>query len=280
VTCLVVTDSAAALPAPIAADAGIVAVPMWLTIGGTPVRDGELSLADVLSRADEGVTTAGPSPGEFVQAIERAMATAGADSVLVVTVAGTMSGTVDAARLAAKEVDADVRVLDSGTAAGAEGLVALAAAAAAREGRDLDAVEATGRAVASRVRLIATTNNLDRLAKSGRVPEVAAWAGRALKVNPLFEFRDGRARPLIPARSRAGALDRILAAWRAGGHRTQKRTHVVALHALAAEPAHELLGKVQAEAEPATAFVGPFSSVMLVHTGPELVGLAWWWQDP
>src|SRR5439155_20266260 len=76
VTCLVVTDSAAALPAPIAADAGIVAVPMWLTIGGTPVRDGELSLADVLNRADEGVTTAGPSLGEFVQASEQAIATA------------------------------------------------------------------------------------------------------------------------------------------------------------------------------------------------------------
>jgi fatty acid-binding protein DegV len=56
------------------------------------------------------------------------------------------------------------------------------------------------------------------------------------------------------------------------------RLHVAALHADAPEPAERLLEQVRAEVEPDTAFVGSFSPVMVVHTGPGLVGLAWWWE--
>ena len=37
---------------------------------------------------------------------------------------------------------------------------------------------------------------------------------------------------------------------------------------------------VRAEVEPATAPIGSTSPVMLVYGGPDLVGLAWWWEPP
>ena len=52
---------------------------------------------------------------------------------------------------------------------------------------------------------------------------------------------------------------------------------MAALHAGAPAPAERLLEQVRAEVDPATAFLGSFSPVMVVHTGPGLVGLAWWW---
>jgi hypothetical protein len=39
-----------------------------------------------------------------------------------------------------------------------------------------------------------------------------------------------------------------------------------------------LLARVCEQVEPATSFVGPFGTVMVVHTGPGLVGLAWRWE--
>jgi hypothetical protein len=39
-----------------------------------------------------------------------------------------------------------------------------------------------------------------------------------------------------------------------------------------------LLDHVREEIEPATGFVGPFGTVMVVHTGPGLIGLAWRWE--
>jgi fatty acid kinase fatty acid binding subunit len=145
-------------------------------------------------------------------------------------------------------------------------------------GAALDDIEAAARRAIARVRLVATVPTLDRLVHSGRVPGIAGWAGGRLGVNPLFRFADGQVRSLRPAFSRAAALERVLATWRRSGDPSARaELHVSAVHAGAAEEAAGLLAAVRAECEPATAFVGDFSSVMVAHTGAGLVGLAWWW---
>jgi DegV family protein with EDD domain len=262
-----------------AAAADVTIVPMWLTIGETSMHDGDLSLEEVLARIDEGITTSAPTPGEFEVALEEAGTDEGA---LILTIAGTMSSTAQSAHLAAQSMDVDrVHVLDTGTAAGAEGLVVLAAAEAAAHGLSLPEVEDVARRVATRVHLVATIADLDRLAKSGRVPEAAAWAGRWLGLQPMFEFRDGGAHALRPARSRSKALERIFDSWsRSAPARSAAESqgaHVAALHALSPDTAEDLLDRVHEATTPVTSFVGSFSPVMVAHTGPGLVGLAWWW---
>src|SRR5205807_6374543 len=116
-------------------------------------------------------------PGEFVEAIDAASRASGGSGVLVATVASTMSATYRAASIAAAESDAtSVRLVATGTAAGGEGLVVLAAAQAAKSGASLDDVVATAEAVAGRVHLVAAVDGLDHLVKSGRVPGIAGWA--------------------------------------------------------------------------------------------------------
>jgi fatty acid kinase fatty acid binding subunit len=277
----ILTDSAASLPKEITTAAAISVVPMWLTIGETSMHDGDLSLEEVMTRIDEGITTSAPTPGEFEVALEEAGV---ADGALVLTIAGTMSSTAQSAHVAAQSLDPErVHVLDTGTAAGAEGLVVLAAADAAAQGRPLAEVEAVARRVASRVHLVASIADLGRLAKSGRVPDAAAWAGRWLGLQPLFEFRDGGAHALRPARSRTKALDRIYESWlrTAPGRSPDAATasHVAALHALSPDAAEGLLDRVQNTTSVTTSFIGSFSPVMVAHTGPGLVGLAWWFDD-
>lgn len=272
-TVAIVTDSAAALPTDLVERYGIAVVPMWLTIRGMPEPEGERSLQELVVERD--VTTSAPTPGEFETAIKETRA----DGVLVLTIASSMSATHQAALVAAKAVGGPVRVLDTQTAGGAEALVVLAAAKAAQEGASLDAVEAQAHAVMDRVRLIATLPTLDHLVRSGRVPGIAGWAGRRLGINPLFEFRSGKVRRLRPALSQEAALDRIVALV-ARGRSEGARLHVAALHALAVDVAEVLLERASALVSPATAFVGEFGPVMVVHTGPGLAGLAWWWEEP
>src|SRR5205823_5296217 len=138
--------------------------------------------------------------------------------------------------------------------------------------------ERAARAVIEQVRLVATVDSLDYLVAGGRVPEIAGWAGRFLNVHPMFEFRRGGVRPLRPALSRDAALDRILGTWRRSVQ-PGAALHVAVLHADDPERADYLLARVHAEVEPASAFVARFSTVMIAHTGPELVGLAWWWEQ-
>jgi fatty acid-binding protein DegV len=308
----VVTDSAAALPADLVAGLGIRVVPLWLVIGDERHRDGDIALDELVGRFSEPIATSAPSPGEYATVIAEARRDG---PVLVLTVSARMSSSFDAAVLAAKLVADDeaavagrevaatpapvagseedtvaeglapdeergVTVLDSGTAAGAQALVVLAAASAAADGGDLPAVVAAAERVAARVRLAATVADLERLARSGRVPEAARWLGDRLGVRPLFEFRDGRARPLRPAFSAAVARERIVARCVAdapGRETTAGRLHVIVLHALDPEAAADLSARVE-RLSPVSCLVGPFSPVMVAHTGRGLAGLAWWWE--
>jgi len=114
--------------------------------------------------------------------------------------------------------------------------------------------------------------------RSGRVPNIAGWAGKRLGLAPMFEFRDGGAHPLRPARGVDAAIERIVMRW----HRSQvdgAALHVAALHAEAPEIAQRLLDEVEAKVQPRAAFCASFGTVMVVHTGPGLVGLAWWWES-
>jgi DegV family protein with EDD domain len=278
-TVAVVTDSAASLPPDRADDLGITVVPLRLRVGEQELPDGSRPLGELLATAAADVSTSGPTPADFAAGIERA-AGPGVDGVLVLTIAATMSSTYRSAVLAATELappSLPVRVVDTATAAGAEGLVAIRAATAARAGADLDAAERAARAALDAVRLVATVDSLDRLIASGRVSGLAGRAGRWVNVNPLFEFRAGAVHSIRPAFTRDAALDRIVAHW----HRTivpGAALHVAALHALDSDAAEHLLKRVTDEVTPTTAFVAAFSSVMVVHTGGGLVGLAWWWE--
>jgi DegV family protein with EDD domain len=275
----IITDSAAALPPDLAARHGVTVVPMWLSVQGVPEPEGRRSLEELV--AEDNVQTSAPTPGEFEHVIKDT--SRASDGVLVLTIAGSMSATYQSAVVAAQAVGGEVRVVDTATAGGAEALVVLAAAEAAAAGASLAEVQARARAVIDRVRLIATISSLDHLVRSGRVPGVAGWAGRRLGINPLFEFRGGAVHRLRPALSREAALDRIVQLVQRDAPPDREgrpnRLHVAALHALARDVADDLLERVTAAQDVTTAFVGEFGPVMVVHTGPGLAGLAWWWEQ-
>jgi DegV family protein with EDD domain len=275
-TVAIVTDSAAALPEDLAIRCGVTVVPMWLTIGGQSELEGKRPLAELLEHPD--VLTAAPAPGEYEAAVKEVLRTA--DAAVVLTLAEAMSASNEAARVGTASFDDNVAVVDTGSAAGGQALVVLAAAAAAAEpGATLASVVQRATWVAGRVRLVATLPSLDHLVRGGRVPGIAGWAGKRLGIHPLFEFRGGAVRRMRPALSSDAAADRIVAQVQkdepSGG-----RLHVAALHALALSSATDLLGRLTASVSPAESFVGEFGPVMVVHTGPGLSGLAWWWDDP
>src|SRR5689334_24972294 len=116
----VVTDSTAYLPAGVADKHDIGVVPLHVVLGLRTGAEGtEVSPADVAAALTERrvqVSTSRPTPVEFVDAY-RAV---GAPVIVSVHLSGALSGTVDAARLAATELAGEgieVRVVDSATIA-------------------------------------------------------------------------------------------------------------------------------------------------------------------
>ena len=241
----IITDSTACIPPDVAREYGIDVIPLNLIFEGRTYIDGmdddTAEFYRLLRSSRSLPTTAAPSPGEYLRAIHARANRAKA--VLCVTVSAQFSAMYDsavaAARLAREEFpNLDVRVLDSRNAAMAQGFVVLEAARAAREGADIDTCIARAEALMPRVALLVVLDTLVYLARGGR------------------------------------ALDRLaeLLAERAAG---AGPLHVCVHHANAPADATFLAERAKA-LRPAELYVSEFTQVMGVHTGPGLVGYAFY----
>ena len=131
----VMTDSTAYLPADLLAGTSVQVVPVQVVIGGRAHDESEPEasperVADAL-RAWQPVTTSRPSPERFRRAFVEAQE-GGATAIACATLSSSMSGTYESAVMAAKEIDLDVRVIDSRTVAMGLGFAVLAGARAAK----------------------------------------------------------------------------------------------------------------------------------------------------
>ncbi len=115
---VVVTDSSARLPADLLGQWGIRVVPLHILLDGTDLRDGVDEVpADIHQRA---ATTAAATPAELADAYQQALADSGGDGVVAVHISSALSGTCRAAERTAADLDPNLRVVDSKSAAMAD----------------------------------------------------------------------------------------------------------------------------------------------------------------
>jgi len=274
----IITDTDSSLPAELAARWGVTMVPISIRFGDDVFRDGlDISSTEVFARVDrEGrlPQTAAPSPGEFQAAFERALDD-GAESILCLNISTAVSGTCDAARLAAQELPGrDITVLDTRQLSLSQGFMVLAAAEAAARGAGKDEALAAALAVGERTRLYGALSTLKYLALGGRVSQFAAMAGNVLNIRPILTVRDGKLDLLEKSHTRKRAWARLieLAAEQLAGRCPERLAvlHVAALDDAEAF-AQELRASLRCPEETLTCELLPGLSV---HTGAGMVGVA------
>ena len=114
-----------------------------------------------------------------------------------------MSGTVESARLAAKESPVPTEVVDSGSLGMGLGFAVVSAAIAAAEGRPADEVARAARDRADASSAVFYVDTLEYLRRGGRIGAAAAMLGSALAVKPLLHLVDGHIEPLEKVRTSA-----------------------------------------------------------------------------
>lgn len=170
-TVALVTDSNAQLPAELVTRLGVEVVPITVTLDGVDHLEGvDLEVADAYrALADPAVqvATAAPSPGRLIDAYER-LAEAGTEAILSVHVGSELSATVNNARLAARAVDCEVRVVDTGVASFGVGCCVWEAADALAAGAHLADAAEVARATADAVGSIFIVQAVDLARRGGR----------------------------------------------------------------------------------------------------------------
>jgi len=211
----VVTDSASALPAgwvkSCTGDGRLTVIPMPVLVGEEIYGEGEDDITETLALAlasGKSVKTSRPSPGQFEQAF-LAAERRGYEGVVSIHISGGLSGTADAARLAASRVNIPVEVLDSGTVGMALGMGVQTAVAAAAAGSDTTAVAAAASAEVARTKVYFYLPSLEQLRRGGRIGAAASLLGTMFAIKPILAVDDGKIVPLEKVRSAAKAVARL-----------------------------------------------------------------------
>lgn len=209
---VVVTDSTASLPAEVAAERGIIVVPLQVVIGAHAYDEGSPEatperVAEAL-RDFRPVSTSRPAPAVMLEAYERAAA-AGAKQIVSVHLSGDMSGTFESAQLAARDSPVRVVCVDSREVGVATGYAALAAAEVVGRDGSVEAAAAAARARADACSSLFYVDTLEYLRRGGRIGAAAALFGGALAVKPLLTIEDGVVASLEKVRTSGRALARL-----------------------------------------------------------------------
>lgn len=276
----VVTDSSANIPTELVQQLNIHVVPIPLMYGTRTYLDGvDITAEQVYRRLrleKQIPTTSTPSVGDFL----RVYATASEDASGIVSIhmSTKLSSTYNTATVASQLLDrVPVRVVNCGTAAMGQGFVVLEAARAAAAGATLDEVVSRANEIAPKVQLLFTLDTLEYLHRSGRVSGVAALMGSVLQIKPVVYLVDGHVEVLVKTRTRRKALQAIL-----DQMSEQVRDcplHVSISHADAPAEAEELRRRVEEQFHCAELYVTEFTPVMGAHTGPGVLGVAFYAEE-
>jgi DegV family protein with EDD domain len=268
----VVTDSAAGLPVEWAIEAErepwFESVPLSIMANDEIFSDGpEASAAlGIALAAGRPVRTSRPAPGVFERTYQELEAR-GFASVASIHLSGALSGTADAARLAAERVGIPVHVLDTRTAGLAQGFAVQAAAVAAAGGEQAEGVLAAARASLDDAQVRFFLPSLEQLRRGGRIGAAASWVGTMLSIKPLLAIHDGQIVPIERIRTTARALPRLLdLSLEDARGRTEPRlaVHFFGNRAEADELAWRLEDALGGEVE---IVVSPLPGALAAHTG-------------
>ena len=273
-----VTDTTAYLPDEVVQEHGIHRVSLYVTLDGETQPEAELSDYDTfyerLSRSPGGATTSQPSVGDFIAAYEPLLADGG--EVVSVHLSAAISGTCDSARQARRQMIDEgrggerVHVLDSRSACGGQGLVAIAAARAVAAGAGPDEAIARANETREALKMWFAIDTLEYLHKGGRIGAAQAWIGSTLKIKPILTLEE-EITPLERVRTRRRALERMV-----DFARERKEAGAdgwVVQHIHDHEGARSLVehGREVFGSEPL--FVSEIGPVIGAHVGPGLLGI-------
>lgn len=271
----VVTDSTAYLPPEVAR--GITVVPLTVVLGGVAGSEGEeitpARVAAALTERRVTVSTSRPSPEQFAK-IYRELLASGADGIASVHLSARLSGTCDAARAAAAEVDPErIVVVDARATGMGLGFCARTAADVAATGATLPEVAAAATAAAAATSTFFYVDTLEYLRRGGRISTASALLGTALSVKPILHVADGVIAARDKVRTTSRALVRLvdLAVEAAGDGPVDVAVHHLVAPERARGVGEALLARLGGRVR--HCWTSEVGAVVAAHVGPGLVGV-------
>jgi len=272
----IVTDSMAHIPDVLCQEYNINVIPLPYVWEGETYFDFDIGPREFYTKLRNSKTipsTSGPPPKLFKEQFE----SLGADGnpILVITVAKFFSSTYKAANLA-KEMatDLDVTIISSDSNSMGLGFQVLAAARAAREGKDMNEVLNILDHVKQTSGVIFAAPHIKYLLRGGRINHIQYYFASVLNLIPIMEIKNGPIKPVERVRRSKNVNPRLLDLV-ANRLEDEKPLRMAVVHVDAEAKAWELAKAVRERFSPDELITTELTPVLGIHAGTDAVGLAY-----
>ncbi len=213
----ILTDSTCDLSSEIINKYNIEVIPLSVQINEKSYKDGvDLSSKEFFQKISdkeklqELPTTSQPSVGSFVNKYKELFKKY--DYVISIHLASALSGTYEAANLAARQFfdnpQDNIKIIDSKSASLGLGFQVLLAAKLLKNGKNVQQIEKTLSKARNNLNVYFTVYDLEFLQKGGRIGKARAFIGSVLNFNPLLKL-DSNSGEIEPAEKIRGTAKTI-----------------------------------------------------------------------
>jgi DegV family protein with EDD domain len=217
----IVTDSTADLPLSYYEDNNVSMVPLTVRFGSETFRDWIDMPPDVfykrLRERKELPKTSQPPVQEFIDAYSKYSSY---DHIVSIHISSKLSGTGQAASIAAQSSPVPVTIIDSKVTTGGLGHLVKELVAARNSEKSLDEMIATVNHIIDTATIAFYVDTIEYIEKGGRIGKASAIAGSLLDIKPILTLEDGMVAPIKKARGRKKAIRELAAyiAEKSGGN--------------------------------------------------------------
>ena len=276
---LVMTDTVACIPKELAEEYKITVVPAAnIMVDGNSYIEGETISAEeayqlIVKDPDKFVTSA-ITPDYLLKVYKELSAKS--KEILFITIASALSAVNKTASIAADLLqehspDTTIRILDSRACASTQGLVVLAAARAAAQGKNLDEVANIAEQVRGKTGGLMMLDTLRYVYRTGRMSKAEAEQVSMLNIRPINKVTDEGTIELVDGRTRrrADGLKYLLKL--VGKEAETNSLHFMVTHAAALAMAESFSEQLKQRYNCLSMVISDYSPVMGYGAGPRAI---------
>ena len=272
---MVMTDSVAGIPRNLAEEYHITVVPAAnIIFDGHNYIDGvTLSATEayqLIKKDPDKFTTSALNPGYFLEEYQK-LSQKSAD-ILHITLSSALSANYKTAGLAGemlqkKSPKTNLRLFDAKTVAGAQGLIVLAAARAAAQGKSLEEVVAIAEKAREKTRGLMMLDTLRYVYRTGRMSKFASRVAALLNIKPINRMtEEGTLEFVGKVRNREAGYQKLIDLIKAEAE--SNSLHFMLMHAAAPEMAERLSQLLRQNFDCQRILISEYSPVMGYGSGP------------
>jgi DegV family protein with EDD domain len=278
----IVTDSTCDLPEEYREKYNIDVVPLSIIFGNERYIDNGSDITikqfyEKLSNSSALPTTAQPAPGDFLKIYSSLMKNH--DSIISIHISKKMSGTVDSAEMAKKQLaGADITVIDSGLVQMPLGFTVLKAAEMAAENKSKDEILSSIEKFIGKLHSLFVPATLEYLRRGGRIGRARFLVASLLEIKPILTLSLGEVSQFKTTRRWKQAKNEMINTMRSTVT-DGTRLIVSVCDSDVREEGDSMAESIRSTFNPAELIRGSVGCIVGTHLGPGAIAIAYYEEE-